>query len=54
MAFDSHLPDFNDADGIRVSELEGEFAELNGWNADTEASFSNIISDNLLFPMITV
>lgn len=31
-------PDFNDADGIRVSELEGEFAELNGWNADTEAA----------------
>jgi ATPase subunit of ABC transporter with duplicated ATPase domains len=31
-------PDFNDADGIRVSELEGEFAELNGWNAETEAA----------------
>ena len=30
--------DFNDEDGIRVSELEGEFAELNGWNAETEAA----------------
>ncbi|MFN7690190.1 MAG: ABC-F family ATP-binding cassette domain-containing protein, partial [Bacteroidota bacterium] len=31
-------PDFSDADGIRVSELESEFAELNGWNAETEAA----------------
>jgi ATPase subunit of ABC transporter with duplicated ATPase domains len=31
-------PDFSDADGLRVSELEGEFAELNGWNAETEAA----------------
>lgn len=31
-------PDFSDADGLRVSELEGEFAELNGWDADTEAA----------------
>jgi ATPase subunit of ABC transporter with duplicated ATPase domains len=30
-------PDFNDEDGIKVSELESEFAELNGWNAETEA-----------------
>jgi ATPase subunit of ABC transporter with duplicated ATPase domains len=30
-------PDFNDADGIRVSELEAEFAELNGWSAESEA-----------------
>ena len=29
--------DFNDEDGIKVSELEGEFAELNGWNAESEA-----------------
>lgn len=31
-------PDFTDEDGIRASELEGEFAELNGWEAEAEAS----------------
>jgi ATPase subunit of ABC transporter with duplicated ATPase domains len=31
-------PDFSDADGIRASELESEFAELNGWNAETDAA----------------
>ena len=30
--------DFSDEDGIKASELEGEFAELNGWEAETEAS----------------
>lgn len=30
--------DFSDEDGIRASELEGEFTELNGWEAETEAS----------------
>ena len=30
--------DFTDEDGIRASELEGEFAELNGWEAESEAS----------------
>jgi ATPase subunit of ABC transporter with duplicated ATPase domains len=30
-------PDFSDADGIRASELENEFAELNGWEAESEA-----------------
>ena len=29
--------DFNDDDGIRVSELEGEFAELDGWTAESDA-----------------
>ncbi len=29
---------FSDADGIKASELEGEFAELNGWGADSEAA----------------
>ena len=29
--------DFNDDDGIRVSELEGEFAELGGWTAESDA-----------------
>ncbi|MPQ43443.1 ABC-F family ATP-binding cassette domain-containing protein [Clostridium tarantellae] len=31
-------PDFSDEDGIRASELEGEFADLNGWEAESEAS----------------
>lgn len=31
-------PDFSDEDGIRVGELEGEFSEMNGWNAETEAA----------------
>lgn len=31
-------PDFSDEDGIKASELEGEFAELNGWEAESEAS----------------
>ena len=31
-------PEFSDEDGMRVSELECEFAELNGWDADTEAA----------------
>ena len=30
--------DFSDADGIRASELEGEFAELYGWEAESEAA----------------
>ena len=29
---------FTDADGIRASELEGEFGELLGWNAESEAA----------------
>ncbi len=30
--------DFSDEDGIRASELEAEFAELNGWEAESDAS----------------
>ncbi len=30
--------DFTDADGILVSELEGEFAEMNGWESESEVS----------------
>ena len=30
--------DFSDADGIRVSELEEKFAELDGWNAESDAA----------------
>lgn len=31
-------PDFSDEDGIRAAELEGEFAELNGWEAESDAA----------------
>ena len=31
-------PDFNDEDGIRAGELEAEFAELNGWDAESDAA----------------
>lgn len=31
-------PDFSDADGVRASELETEFAELEGWNAESDAA----------------
>ena len=34
--------DFTDADGIRASELEGEFAEMEGWNAESDAA--NLLS----------
>ncbi len=30
--------DFTDEDGIRASELEGEFAEMDGWNAESDAA----------------
>jgi len=30
--------DFSEADGIRASELEGEFAEIGGWEAEAQAS----------------
>ncbi len=31
-------PDFSDKDGVRASELEAEFAEMDGWNAESEAA----------------
>ncbi len=31
-------PDFSEKDGIRVGELEGEFDELNGWQAESDAA----------------
>jgi ATPase subunit of ABC transporter with duplicated ATPase domains len=31
-------PDFSEADGVRASELEAEFAELDGWNAQSDAA----------------
>ena len=30
--------DFSDEDGMKAAELEGEFAELNGWESESEAS----------------
>lgn len=31
-------PEFSEEDGIRASELEAEFAEMNGWNAQSDAA----------------
>ena len=31
-------PDFNEEDGIKVAELEQEFLEMNGWEAESEAA----------------
>ena len=30
--------DFSDADGVKAAELEGEFAEMDGWNAEADAA----------------
>ncbi len=31
-------PDFSEEDGVRASELEAEFAEMDGWNAQSDAA----------------
>ena len=31
-------PDFSDEDGVRAAELEEKFAEMEGWNAESDAS----------------
>ena len=36
-------PDFSDADGVKAAELENQFAEMNGWNAESDAA--NLLSD---------
>ncbi len=36
-------PDFSDADGMRASELEAQFGEMNGWDAEAEAA--KLLSD---------
>jgi ATPase subunit of ABC transporter with duplicated ATPase domains len=36
-------PDFSDADGIKAAELETQFAEMEGWNAESDAA--NLLSD---------
>ncbi len=42
--------DFSDEDGMRASELEAEFADLEGWNAETDAAalLSNLGIDEAL------
>lgn len=35
--------DFSDADGLKAAELEEQFAEMNGWNAESDAA--NLLSD---------
>ena len=32
------LPEMTDEDGMRAAELEGEFAEMNGWEAESDAA----------------
>ena len=36
-------PDFNDKDGLKAAELETHFAEMEGWNAESDAA--NLLSD---------
>jgi len=36
-------PDFSDADGIKAAELEEKFADMDGWNAESEAA--TLLSD---------
>ena len=31
-------PDFSEEDGMKIAELEAEFAEMNGWEAESEAA----------------
>ncbi len=31
-------PDFSDADGIKAAELEEKFADMDGWNAESDAA----------------
>lgn len=48
--------DFTDEDGNRASELEGEFAELNGWEAESDASklIQGLgLSEDLLFQQMS-
>ena len=35
---DHSKEDFTDEDGIKASELEGEFATMNGWEAESDAA----------------
>ena len=49
-------PDFSDEDGIRAADLEAEFAELNGWEAESDASklIQGLgLSDSILYTMMS-
>ena len=49
-------PDFSDEDGIRAADLEAEFAELNGWEAESDASklIQGLgLSDSLLYTQMS-
>ncbi len=48
-------PDFSDADGLRAGELESKFAEMNGWDAESNAAtlLSNLnISEDLHYKLV--
>ncbi|MDX2001956.1 MAG: ATP-binding cassette domain-containing protein [Chitinophagales bacterium] len=48
-------PDFDDADGIRVGELEEQFASMDGWNAESDAAelLSNVgITEDLHYKLM--
>lgn len=49
-------PDFSDEDGIKAAELEAEFAELNGWEAESDVSklIQGLgLSDELLYTQMS-
>ncbi|MFK8038639.1 MAG: ABC-F family ATP-binding cassette domain-containing protein [Crocinitomicaceae bacterium] len=49
-------PDFSEADGMKASELEAEFAEMDGWNAETDAAtiLSNLgIKEDLHYTLLS-
>ena len=49
-------PDFSESDGIKASELEEQFAEMDGWNAESDAAalLSGLgISEELHFRLMT-
>ena len=48
-------PDFSEEDGMKASELEAEFAEMDGWNAETDAAtiLSNLgIKEDLHYTLL--
>lgn len=48
-------PDFSDADGLRAGELESKFAEMNGWDAESNAAtlLSNLsISEDVHYKLV--
>ncbi len=48
--------DFTEADGLRAAELEGEFAEMNGWDSESDAAtmLSNLgVKENLHYKLVS-